>query len=79
MWIWILVAVVFLLILWAVMAYNKLVRGQNRVEEAFPTMDVYLKKRYDLFLNLVGTVKGYKKYVNEWLTHAVSARTMAGM
>ena len=77
MWIWILVAVVFLLILWAVMAYNRLVRGQNRVEEAFSTMDVYLKKRYDLIPNLVETVKGYTKHENETLTNVISARNMA--
>lgn len=77
MWIWILVAVVVLLVLWAVMTYNKLVRGQNCVEEAFSTMDVYLKKRYDLIPNLVETVKGYTKHENETLTNVISARNMA--
>lgn len=37
--------------------YNKLVKSKNSVEEAFSTMDVYLKKRWDLIPNIVASVK----------------------
>ena len=40
---------------------NKLFRLKNQVEEAWSTIDVQLKKRYDLIPNLVETVKGYEK------------------
>ena len=39
--------------------YNGLVKLKNSVEEAFSTMDVYLKKRWDLIPNIVESVKGY--------------------
>lgn len=77
MWIWILVAVVALLIIWCISTYNKFVQSQNKVEEAFSTMDVYLKKRYDLIPNMVETVKGYTKHESETLEKVISARNMA--
>ena len=55
----IVVAVVVIIALFAVSVYNRLIKGANSCEEAFSTMDVYLKKRYDLIPNLVNTVKGY--------------------
>ncbi|MBQ0051910.1 MAG: LemA family protein [Treponema sp.] len=60
--------------LWAVMTYNGFVQGKNQCEEAFSTMDVYLKKRFDLIPNLVATVKGYAKHESETLEKVISAR-----
>ena len=40
-------AVVLLLIIFVISSYNKLVKQKVNVEEAFATMDVYLKKRFD--------------------------------
>ncbi len=57
--------------------YNKFVKGRNSVEESFSTMDVYLKKRYDLIPNLVETVKGYAKHEKETLSAVIEARNMA--
>lgn len=54
---WIVIGVVILLVLLFVGTYNSLIRLKNSVEEAFATMDVYLKKRFDLIPNLVETVK----------------------
>ena len=66
--------VVFLLILWFVSTYNKLIGKRNTCEEAFSTMDVYLKKRFDLIPNLVSTVKGYAKHESETLEKVIAAR-----
>ena len=55
----VLVVVVVVLAGWSVSTYNKFIKFDNKVEEAFSTMDVYLKKRYDLIPNLVETIKGY--------------------
>mgnify|MGYP002531881881 len=60
-------AVVLLLIIFVISSYNKLVKQKVNVEEAFATMDVYLKKRFDLIPNLVETVKGYAKHESETL------------
>ena len=39
--------------------FNEIIWRRNRCESAFSTIDVMLKKRYDLIPNLVETVKGY--------------------
>lgn len=75
---YIIIAVVVVLILWFIISYNKLVRGKNKVEEAFSTMDVYMKKRFDLIPNLVETVKGYAKHESETLEKVIAARNAAG-
>ena len=51
--------IVLLIIIMFIGAYNSFVKLRNNVEEAFATMDVYMKKRFDLIPNLVETVKGY--------------------
>lgn len=64
-------------LLWVIGAYNGFVRLRNMVEEAFSTMDVYLKKRYDLIPNLVETVKGYAAHEAGTLEKVVQARNFA--
>lgn len=61
-------------VLWWISAYNKLIRLRNNVEEAYSTMDVYMKKRYDLIPNLVETVKGFAKHETEALEKVMRAR-----
>lgn len=73
----IILAVVLLVVVWGVSGYNGLVKLRNSVEEAFSTMDVYLKKRYDLIPNLVETVKGYSKHESETLEKVIAARNQA--
>lgn len=63
--------------LWLVLSRNSFVSIKNQVEEAFATMDVYLKKRYDLIPNLVETVKGYATHESETFTKVTAARTAA--
>lgn len=73
----VIVVLIALLIIWLIATYNKFIKMQNKVEEGFSTMDVYLKKRYDLIPNLVETVKGYAKHESETLSNVISARNMA--
>ena len=65
----IIIAVVVLCIIYIVLTYNKLVKLNNETKEGFATMDVYLKKRWDLIPNLVLTVKGYAKYEKNTINH----------
>lgn len=67
--------VVLLLIVYVAVTYNGLVQARNRVEEAFSTMDVYLKKRWDLIPNIVETVKGYAKHEEDTLKEITQLRT----
>ena len=66
--------VLLILVLWAVLSYNALIRMRITVEEAFSTMDVYMKKRYDLIPNLVETVKGYAAHEKETLENVIAMR-----
>ena len=69
-----LVVVAILCVLYYIRTYNGFVALQNKIEEAFSTMDVYLVKRYDLIPNLVNVVKGYTKHESETLEKIVAAR-----
>ncbi len=73
----IVVIVIAIGVLYVIGGYNSLVKLRNLVEEAFATMDVYLKKRYDLIPNLVETVKGYAAHEASTLEKVVQARNMA--
>lgn len=77
---WILIgllAIIIVIALYVMSIYNSLVMLRNDTEEGFSTMDVYLKKRYDLIPNLVETVKGYAKHEKETLEKVIQARNMA--
>lgn len=60
-----------------VSVYNGFVMLRNKCEEAFATMDAYLKKRWDLIPNLVETVKGYASHEKETLEAVIQARNVA--
>jgi LemA protein len=72
----IIAVVVIILVIAFIAMYNTFVRLRNRVEEAFSTMDVYMKKRFDLVPNLVETVKGYAAHERGTLDEVTSARSM---
>lgn len=57
-----------------VILYNSLKKMQVMAEEAFSTIDVYLKKRFDLVQSLVSTVKGYMSHEKSTLESIVSER-----
>lgn len=71
------IIIVIIIILFAIIwvNYNSLVDLKNKVEESFSTMDVYLKKRWDLIPNLVETVKGYCKQEQNTLTEVTKLRS----
>ena len=76
--VWIIVlAVVVLLALFGVGAYNGLIRRRNQVENAWSQIDVQLKRRIDLIPNLVETVKGYAAHEKSTLEAVVNARNAA--
>ena len=72
--VYIIMAVIILLIVYIFVLYNSFVSLNNKVKEAFATMDVYLKKRFDLIPNLVETVKGYAKHESETLIAVIEKR-----
>jgi LemA protein len=62
---------------WLVAMYNSLIRGKNRVDEAWSDISVQLKRRYDLIPNLVETVKGYVAHEQEAFEKVINARSRA--
>jgi len=69
--------VVALLILFVVAQYNRLVRLNITVDEAWAQIEVQLKRRADLIPNLVETVKGYAKHEQGTLDAVITARAAA--
>jgi LemA protein len=70
-------AIVALIVFWAIGMYNRLVNERNRVRNAFAQIDVQLTRRHDLIPNLVEAVKGYMKHERETLDAVISARNAA--
>lgn len=69
--------ILVLLIFYIISSYNGLVALRNTVKEAFATMDVYLKQRWDLIPNIVETVKGYAKHEKDTLEGVIKLRNGA--
>jgi LemA protein len=69
--------VVIVLVLGAIVIYNRLVGARNRVDESWSGIDVQLKRRHDLVPNLVETVKGYAAHERQVLESLTTARAEA--
>ncbi len=74
---WIILAIVVVVVLYAVYVYNALVSLKNQVQEGWSGIDVQLKRRYNLIPNLVSTVQGYQKHENETLRQVTALREQA--
>ena len=77
MWMYIVIGVVVIILIYFFITYNKFISLKNNVEEAFSTMDVYLKKRWDLIPNIVETVKGYANHEKDTLNEIIKLRNNA--
>ena len=73
----ILIAGVVLLVIFFIAQYNRLVRLNITVDEAFAQIEVQLKRRADLIPNLVETVKGYATHEQKTLDAVITARAQA--
>ncbi len=73
----ILIAIVVLVGVLFVGAYNRLVALRQNANEAFADIDVQLKQRQDLVPNLVETVKGYAAHERGTLDEVTQARAAA--
>ncbi len=73
----IVLALIVVVIVWAISVYNGLVTMRQRVNQAFADIDVQLKQRHDLIPNLVETVKGYAAHESGTLEAVVKARNAA--
>jgi LemA protein len=74
---WITLAVIVAIVVWAISIYNGLVAMRNRYKNSYAQIDVQLKRRYDLIPNLVEAAKGYLTHERETLEKVVAARGAA--
>lgn len=77
MLLYIVIAIIALIIIYVLVQYNGFVKINNMVKEAFATMDVYLKKRWDLIPNLVEVVKGYAEHESSVIEKVVELRNLS--
>ncbi|MCX6100409.1 MAG: LemA family protein [Candidatus Bipolaricaulota bacterium] len=73
----IILAVLAVVLLWAMAAYNRFVRLRVRAEESWRDIDTQLKRRWDLIPNLVEIVKGYATHEREVFERVTEARAHA--
>jgi LemA protein len=68
-----LIIVVF--VIWFLSYYNRIIRNENRIDNAWAQIDVQLKRRADLIPNLMETVKGYMNHERQTLEAVTKARS----
>jgi LemA protein len=74
---WIVVAIVAIVVVWAISLYNRLIGQRNQVLNGWRQIDVQLKRRHDLIPNLVNTVRGAMEFERDTLTQVMEARSRA--
>jgi LemA protein len=73
----VIVLLIIVVIGWAVLTYNRLVRLRTQVQASWAQIDVQLKRRQSLIPNVVETVKGYAAHERDTLDAVISARNGA--
>ena len=72
--IYIFLSVIVIIILVLIIIYNNLIQKKNAIDNAYFSMDVMLKKRYDLIPQLVETVRGYMTHEKDVLMQLTELR-----
>src|SRR2546423_15142474 len=62
---------------WAIVTFNQLIRLRQLGDNAWADIDVQLKRRHDLIPSVVAVVKGHAGYERETLEALVAARGRA--
>jgi LemA protein len=73
----IVLALIALLAIWSVFAYNRLVRLRNQARTAWADIDVQLTRRHDLVPQLVSAVKAYASHEQTVLAAVSELRSQA--
>lgn len=71
------VVILAAIVVWAVMAFNRLIALKGQTLNGWKQIDVQLKRRHDLIPNLVNAVKGAMEFEKETLDAVISARNQA--
>jgi len=71
---WIVLGIVAIIVLWAIVTFNRMIVLRNRIDNAWSQVDVQLRRRYDLIPNLVEAVKGYAAHERQTFEEVTKAR-----
>jgi LemA protein len=71
------VLIALVLVIWAFISYNRLVRLRNQVQNGWADIDVQLKRRHDLIPQLVSAVKGYAGFERGTMEAVTELRAQA--
>lgn len=69
------IVIIVFLVFFGIVINNQIIAKKNRADQAFSSIDVYLKKRFDLIPNLISVVKKYASHEKEILLKATELRT----
>ena len=72
--VWIILGIVIVVL---IIIYNTMLKKRNKVKTAFSSLDVMLKKRYDIMPNLVSMVQKYMTHESNLLTRLTELRAKA--
>lgn len=72
---YIVIAIVVIICILLIWVYNTLISKRNKLRNAYSSLDVMLKRRYDLIPNIVETVKGYAKHEVDTFARITEIRT----
>lgn len=71
---WIVLAVIAVILLWGISAYNKFVKTEEKMTQAWSQVENVYQRRMDLIPNLIAVVKSYSDYESGTLLEVVEAR-----
>jgi LemA protein len=74
LWFWILLGVAAIVVVFAALGYNRLVRLRNEADTGWSNIDVQLQRRGDLIPNLVEAVRGYAAHERGVFEEVTKAR-----
>jgi LemA protein len=72
---YVILGILLIMVFYGIFSYNNIIRKRNDTEKAFGSIDVMLKKRYDLIPNLIETVKQYMVHEATVLSDVTKLRT----
>ena len=80
---WIILGIVVIVLLAAILIYNRLVSLRANCRQGWADIDAGLRQRHDLIPNLVSTVQGYaaheKSVLSEVTSHRADATSASGV
>lgn len=76
-WVWVVLGFLLVVLVAAIVVFNRLVALRARVDNGWAQIDVQLRRRYDLIPNLVETVQGYAAHERQLFERVTQARSRA--